>query len=157
MTVTAMCHPRHWERLRTLGASACREGPLPEGQPWPEAEASRFYAVVDAVSADHAARLAPALRPNGHLAGICGRVADWPGERFGRAVSLHEVALGALHRFGDDEDWAEMTGAGERLLEDIAAKRLAEETRIVRPFSELATLLAALRNRTFSGKPVVRL
>lgn len=156
LDVTTLSHPRHWDRLRALGAVHCMAGPLADGQSWP-ADAPRYAAVVDSVNAEHAARLAPALRANGHLVCIQGRVAQWPCAPFGRALSLHEVALGPLHRYGDDADWAQLSAAGERLLQDLAQGRLQAESRVVRGFDELPQLLHELRHRQFSGKPLIAL
>jgi NADPH:quinone reductase-like Zn-dependent oxidoreductase len=153
--VTAMCNPRHWERLRALGVSECVEGPLSADDAWATRRESCFFAVIDSVSADHAARLAPALLANGHLVCIQGRVEHWPCAPFGRALSLHEVALGALHVHGDSAAWAALTHAGERMLERIALARLEPEPTVVGAFEELAEQLEALRHRQFSGKQLV--
>ncbi|KAA8996671.1 alcohol dehydrogenase [Affinibrenneria salicis] len=155
-SVTTLSHARHWARLQALGASECLAGPLAADQRWPQDDA-RFYAVIDSVNERHAAQLAPALLANGHLVCIQGRLEQWPCAPFGRALSLHEVALGALHRFGDDASWSRLTAAGERLLSEIAGQRLQPEAQVVREFSELARLLDDLRHRQFSGKPLVRL
>lgn len=156
--VTAMCNPRHWERLRALGASAFLPGPLAEGQGWPEDQSHRFFAVIDAVSAAHAARLSPALGAGGHVVCIQGRLADWPCPPFGPAISMHEVALGALHRFGNDRDWSRLTETGQRILADVAAGRLrAESDPVVKNFTDLPHLLDALKHRSFSGKPLIRI
>jgi NADPH2:quinone reductase len=155
-TVTTLAAPRHDARLRALGAHDCLPGPLPEDESWP-ADDARFDAVIDAVDAGHAARLAGALRANGHLVCIQGRVADWPCEAFGRALSLHEVALGALHRCGDDAAWVELVAAGEALLAQLADGTLRPEPQVVRELEALPRLLADLRVRNFSGKPLVRL
>ncbi|MDE1148166.1 MAG: zinc-binding dehydrogenase [Azospirillaceae bacterium] len=151
-TVTTLSDPRHWERLRDFGATTTL--------PWSAAEGDAigpFTAVIDTVGPDFAGRLAPLLRANGHLVCIQGRVPDWPNEPFGRALSLHEVALGALHRHGDAEDWAHLTLAGEQLLAAIAEGRLRPEPTVERPFNELPRLLDELRHRAFTGKPVARI
>jgi NADPH:quinone reductase len=150
--VTAMCHPRHWDRLRRQGAVACHPGPLAQGALW---DGPRFTAVVDSVGPDHAARLAPALRANGHLLCIQGRVAQWPTPAFGLAPSLHEVALGALHLHGDAADWARLVQAGEGMLAALATGGLTGEPVVEDRFEALAQRLEALRNRDFSGKPVL--
>ncbi|MBN3723904.1 alcohol dehydrogenase catalytic domain-containing protein [Burkholderia sp. Ac-20379] len=155
--VDAMCHPRHWERLRALGAQACIEGPLDAASGWADAHAGRYFAVVDSVNADHAAQLAPALGANGHLVCIQGRAAAWPNAPFGRALSLHEVALGALHPHGSDDDWARLVKAGEAILRQIAAGRLATEALATAGFDALPAHLDALRLRAFSGKALVTL
>lgn len=155
--VTTLCHPRHWDRLRALGATDCITGPPADGVEWPDTDAARFFAVIDSVSPGHAARLAPALGANGHLVCIQGRLEQSPCPPFGRALSVHEVALGALHRVGSDADWARLTQAGERMLGDLAAGRLQPEQPVIEEFEALPTLLDALRNRQFSGKPLIRL
>jgi NADPH:quinone reductase len=155
LAVTAMCHPRHWDRLPTLGALACIPGPLPAERAWDDP--ARFHAVIDCVGGTHATRLVPALRANGHLVCIQDRVPGWPTPPFGRALSLHEVALGALHVHGDDQDWARLREVGTALLADLADGRLHAEPLRLGDFDGLAALLEALRRRDFSGKPVVRL
>jgi len=155
--VTAMCNPRHLDRLQSLGAQACIVGPLPEGDVWPETEARRFFAVIDAVNASHAARLVPALAANGHVLCIQGRLEGWPAPPFGRALSMHEVALGALHRHGSDADWARLTQAGERMLADLETGRLRPEPLSVAAFADLPRHLDTLKHRSFSGKPLIRI
>lgn len=153
--VSVMCHPRHWDRLRELGASECFEGPLDADSAWPRTQANRFFAIVDAVDATHAARLSPGLAANGHLVCIQGRVADWPSPAFGRTVSLHEVALGALHQHGNGADWARLVDAGNRILQLIADGRMTPESILTGAFDQLPERLDALRHRAVSGKSVV--
>ncbi|MDE1181102.1 zinc-binding dehydrogenase [Paraburkholderia sp.] len=153
--VSAMCNPRHWPRLRALGVSECLEGPLADGVSWPASDAARFFAIVDCVNADHATRVAPALRANGHLVCIQGRAEHWPCAPFGRALSVHEVALGALHVFGDSAAWAALTHAGEQMLDALAGGRLEAEPCIVGGFENLPDQLDGLKHRQFSGKPLV--
>ncbi|CAG9194807.1 NADPH:quinone reductase [Paraburkholderia sabiae] len=153
--VSVMCHERHWERLRSLGAQAHVDGPLADRGPWADAHAAQFFAVIDSVNEAHAARLAPVLRANGHLVCIQGRVADWPCAPFGRALSLHEVAFGALHRHGNDADWKRLVNAGEQMLRSIAEGSLVAEACVVGEFADLPQQLDALRHRSFSGKPLV--
>lgn len=155
--VTAMCHPRHWDRLHAFGVTRCIEGPLPVGSGWPANAIGPFYAVIDSVDEDHAARLTPALQANGHIVSIQGRLTIWPNAPFGRTLSLHEVALGALHDFGDDEAWHRLTETGEQMLLDLANQRLQPLTTVVEAFSQLPELLEELRHRKFSGKPLIDL
>jgi len=153
--VTTMSNPRHWDRLKMLGAARCVEGPLADGQDLPSS-AGRFFAAIDLVGAAHAVRLAPALSANGHLVCVQDRVEAWPCPPFGRALSIHEVALGALHGHGDDGDWQDMVAAGQTLLAGLAAGELRFEQRVESPFDALPTALDALRHRTFTGKPLLR-
>ncbi|WP_321890206.1 zinc-binding dehydrogenase [Paraburkholderia bannensis] len=152
--VTAMANARHRDRLLALGAADCIDGPLPDGGAWTGGRG--YFAVIDAVSGDHAARMADALRANGHLVCVQDRVAQWPCDPFGLTLSMHEVALGALHQHGDDEAWTQLRTAGEQMLAALAHARLQPQERVVRPFEALAQLLDELRLRSFGGKPVVR-
>ncbi|MEP9319797.1 zinc-binding dehydrogenase [Pseudomonas sp. LABIM340] len=151
--VSVMCHSRHWQRLQRLGAAQVLPGPLADDEVWAAGE--RFHALIDCIGSDHAQRLVPALRANGHLLCIQGRVSDWPNPPFGRALSMHEVALGALHRHGDDVDWARLVAAGERLLLAAAEGQLQTEPLVIGEFESLPERLADLRQRSFSGKPVI--
>ncbi|NIE62601.1 alcohol dehydrogenase [Burkholderia sp. Ax-1719] len=152
--VTAMANARHGDRLRALGAADCIGGPLADADAWTGGR--RYYAVIDAVSGDHAARMAGALRANGHLVCVQDRVTQWPCDPFGLTLSMHEVALGALHQHGDDEAWLLLRTAGEQMLAALAHARLQPQERVVRPFEALAQFLDDLRLRNFGGKPVVR-
>ncbi|GLU35723.1 zinc-binding dehydrogenase [Trinickia caryophylli] len=153
--VSVMCHPRHGDRLRALGASECFEGPLDSNSEWPRTQANRFFAIVDAVDAAHAARLSPALSANGHLVCIQGRVEGWPSPPFGRTMSLHEVALGAMHQHGSNSDWARLVDAGNRILQLIADGRMKSEPLLTGRFDALPERLDALRHRSVSGKSIV--
>ncbi|WP_414448712.1 zinc-binding dehydrogenase [Burkholderia sp. 22PA0099] len=155
--VDVMCHPRHEARLRALGAQRRFDGPLDASSRWPDAHAGRYFAVIDSVNDEHAAQLAPVLGANGHLVCIQGRTATWPNPPFGQALSMHEVALAALHPHGSDDDWARVVKAGEAILQQIAAGRLATEAQVAVEFDALPAHLDALRQRAFSGKALVTL
>lgn len=156
--VTTMSHARHWDRLAALGAQICLPGPLRMDAPMPAALAGRFHAAIDLVSGEHAAGLARALRANGHLVAVQDRPTQWPTEPFSQAISLHEVALGGLHVYGDDADWADLVGAGEEMLAHIADDSLLPEPEfVIHPFEALAERLNALKHRDFSGKALIRL
>ncbi|NVN03031.1 MULTISPECIES: alcohol dehydrogenase catalytic domain-containing protein [Asaia] len=154
--VTAMCHERHWTRLRSMGVQDCVRGPLPSGVALPDALEKRFHAVIDCVSADHAAALVPALKANGHIVCIQNRLTEWPDPPFTRCLSVHEVALGGLHDYGDDADWHDLTTTGHRLMACLAEQALVPENMIIREFSDLPTLLNDLEHRQFSGKALIR-
>ncbi|RFU93248.1 MULTISPECIES: zinc-binding dehydrogenase [Citrobacter] len=153
--VTAMCNTRHWLRLESLGVQFCTEGPLPAEQTWTREHTAEFFAVIDSVNKEHAARLTPVLKANGHIVSIQGRVVEWPCPPFGRTLSMHEVALGALHWFGDNDEWRTLTEVGEKILRDLTNGRLVAEKTVSAGFEELPRLLNELRHRQFSGKPLI--
>jgi NADPH:quinone reductase-like Zn-dependent oxidoreductase len=155
--VSTISHQRHWPRLWMLGATDCSSGPA-EASAEPEVPmVASFDVVIDCVGADQAERLAPLLLANGHLVCIQGRIAQWPCTPFGRTLSLHEVALGALHVHGADRAWQALTAAGEQMLQSIAAGQMQPEPHQLHDFSVLPQTLEALKHRSFSGKPLIQL
>ena len=154
--VTAMCNQRHWARLRAMGVQDCVAGPLKTSEALPDALENCFHAVIDCVGAEHAAALAPALKANGHIVCIQNRLTEWPDPPFTRCISVHEVALGALHQYGDDADWRDLTTAGHRVLACLAEQTLVPEESVIRDFRDLPTFLNDLEHRQFSGKALIR-
>ncbi|MBO1359065.1 zinc-binding dehydrogenase [Acetobacter sacchari] len=154
--VTAMCNQRHWARLRAMGVQDCVAGPLKTGEALHDALKNRFHAVIDCVGADHAAALAPALKANGHIVCIQNRLPEWPDPPFTRCISVHEVALGALHQYGDDADWHDLMTVGHRLLTRLAERALVPEETIIRDFRDLPAVLNNLEHRQFFGKALIR-
>jgi hypothetical protein len=76
-------------------------------------------------------RLAPALGASGHRVCIQGRVDTWPCAPFRRTLSVHEVAFGALHDHGnDDDDLTRLVDAGEQIL-GLISSGAAELSRMV--------------------------
>ncbi|NWD74485.1 alcohol dehydrogenase catalytic domain-containing protein [Pseudomonas gingeri] len=151
--VDTLSHLRHTDRLQTLGASNCLGGPLTDA--W-DNEAT-YDAVIDTVSADHARWLAPALRANGHLVCVQDRLQTPVWEPFTRTLSMHEVALGASHAFGDTRTWRELVAVGECLLNDVGSGEWRPDTLAPAPFDDLAAHLFGLQQRIFSGKAIVLL
>ncbi|EPY2698726.1 alcohol dehydrogenase catalytic domain-containing protein, partial [Vibrio cholerae] len=80
----------------------------------------KYFAIFDAVSGENAAHLVPLLRANGHIVCIQDRIAKPIDPPFTRTISYHEIALGALHNFGDKDDWHTLMQNGETLLERIS-------------------------------------
>lgn len=155
--VTAMCNSRHWNRMRSFGVRRSVPGPITSDLDLPGELFGRCFAVIDTVGGDHAARLAPALAANGHLVCVQDRLQAWPSAQFGRCISMHEVALGALHEFGTSKDWARLVIAGETIMRQIADGRLKPEPLVIRDFSELPQLLAELQARNFTGKALINI
>lgn len=149
--VTALCHPRHWEKMKACGVAHC----LPSLADALSSNTQRYYAVIDCVNEDNAKQLSVMLRANGHIVCIQGRIEHWPDSPFSRAISLHEVALGPLHQYGDLADWRTLISAGETMLERIQAGTLQPENLITSLFDELPQQLNALKFRNFSGKQVI--
>jgi NADPH2:quinone reductase len=153
--VTTCSHERHWSRLADLGARHClHHSSGDDGMPLPQG--LLMHAAIDCIGPDAAMLLVPALAANGHLVCIQGRVEQWPCAPFGRALSMHEVALGALHHHGDDDDWLSLTAAGESILKTMSEGKIVGEKRVVRLFDELASVLDVLKHKDFTGKLVLK-
>lgn len=155
-SVTAMCNERHWSRLRSYGVQHLVDGPLAADADLPSEMLGRYLAVIDTVGGTHAAQLSPAVEANGHIVCVQDRLATWPCDPFGRCLSVHEVALGALHTFGNNEAWARLMNAGETIMKQIADRQLQPEPLVMRDFSDLPGFLAGLQRRSFSGKPLIK-
>ncbi|QHG65175.1 alcohol dehydrogenase catalytic domain-containing protein [Pseudomonas putida] len=151
LAVTSLSSLRHARRLSELGVNECQPGPLTE--PWEQGP--RFDAVIDTVNDQHAGWLVPALRANGHLVCVQDRLAASPIPPFTRTLSIHEVALGASHAYGDDRTWQELVDAGEEILSAMARNQWQVDEVTVAAFEELPVHLERLQNRTFHGKGLV--
>jgi NADPH:quinone reductase-like Zn-dependent oxidoreductase len=120
------------EQAAEMGVKAIHRG-NPEGQ--------TFYALFDANGPDYAASLVPLLEANGHVVSILGRIEVPVDAPFTRTISYHEIALGALHDYGDLLQWQRLVKDGEALLEQVAAQTLVVEIPNVFEFDNLNNAL----------------
>ncbi|MFD3319996.1 alcohol dehydrogenase catalytic domain-containing protein [Alteromonas macleodii] len=120
------------EQAREMGVKSIHRG-KPEGQ--------TFYALFDANGPDYAASLVPLLEANGHVVSILGRIEVPVDAPFTRTISYHEIALGALHDYGDLSQWQRLVKDGEALLEQVAAQTLVVEIPNVFEFDNLNNAL----------------
>ena len=104
-------------------------------------EGQTFYALFDANGPDYAASLVPLLEANGHVVSILGRIEVPVDAPFTRTISYHEIALGALHDYGDLSQWQRLVKDGETLLEQVAAQTLVVEIPNVFEFDNLNNAL----------------
>ncbi|EGQ9521527.1 TPA: alcohol dehydrogenase catalytic domain-containing protein [Vibrio parahaemolyticus] len=107
----------------------------------------KYFAIFDAVSGENAAYLVPLLRANGHIVCIQDRIAKPIDPPFTRTISYHEIALGALHDFGDKEDWYTLMQNGEALLERTANGGVEVSIPVTFKFEQM---LDALEHSEFS-------
>ena len=120
------------EQADEMGVRAIHRG-KPEGQ--------TFYAIFDANGPDYAASLVPLLEANGHVVSILGRIEVPVDAPFTRTISYHEIALGAMHDYGDLSQWQRLVKDGEALLEQVAAQTLVVEIPNVFEFDNLNNAL----------------
>lgn len=142
--VTAMASARHAAALRQLGAQAVVDWSV-RGKP------GQYFAVFDTVNAEHAAGLTDQIEANGHILCIQDRLDSPPLPAFDKALSIHEVALNALHWLGSERQWQEFCRAGEQLLAMVAQERLSLPPPHIEPVSELP---AALELTTTLDRPL---
>lgn len=112
--VHAVCSAAQSARVLRLGAATVLDY---RQDGWREiaarrAESQPLNAIVDMVSGEHAASLAPLLTANGHLVCIQDRQEKTPLPPFTTTISLHEVGLNAMHAHADDRQWGRLAGAG---------------------------------------------
>lgn len=113
----------------------------------------KYFAIFDAVSRESAAHLVPKLRSNGHIVCIQDRIPTPIDPAFTRTISYHEIALGALHDFGDQDDWRVLMESGEELL--AAIDKGCIETSTPTTFKFHQTLDALAYSESKKSKTVV--
>ena len=116
-----------------------------------------LYAAIDNVGAKHAEMLAPLINYNGHLVSICGRVAAPPLPAFTTVISLHEIALGAIHQYGRDHDWATLRESAAEILNGLAAGTMKTPPIETFEFGKLNEALESLRTGTQQGKLIAEM
>ena len=100
-----------------------------------------YAAIFDAVSTESATRLASYLKANGHIICIQGRIGLPIYPPFTQTISYHEIALGALHQFGDREDWQRLMSNGEKILQKIIHGNIKVETPAIFNFNDMKKAL----------------
>ncbi len=107
----------------------------------PEEVSDVYHAIFDAVGQDSACHFVQHLKANGHIVSIQDRINKPLDPPFTRSISYHEIALGALHDYGDSEDWAELMKDGEQLMALITANQLIIDEPVVFSFDKLPQAL----------------
>lgn len=150
---------RSVERVRTLGADEVIDYRKADVL----AETLRLThgrgvdAVIDLVSAESATALLPLLRHNGELVCVVARPREKDLPPWGKAISLHDVALAFAYQFGDAENLREIARAGETLALAVAQGRIDPQiTRIISLDEVPAALREAEAGHT-QGKVVITL
>ncbi|EKM7808010.1 zinc-binding dehydrogenase [Klebsiella aerogenes] len=83
-----------------------------------------LYAAFDTVNQQNALSLAGLLGYYGHLVCIQDRLEHAPLPAFTTSISLHEVALAAIHPYGTQRQWSRLRQAGENMLQQIGRGEL---------------------------------
>lgn len=100
-----------------------------------------YFALFDATDPNEARKQIPLLQANGHVVSILGRIETPVDPPFTRTISYHEIALGALHDYGDQQQWHRLMADGEQLMQDIVSGKLSLPSYTEFPFSSLNSAL----------------
>lgn len=115
-----------------------------------------FDVIIDTVSGKHATGMASLLGYYGHLVAIQDRVEHAPQPAFSTCVSLHEIALGAIHKHGSPQQISELIEAGEVLLNKIANGSLKIRDHKIETFGNLAEHLAEMKANNIQTKYLIK-
>lgn len=117
----------------------------------------KLYAAFDNVGEQHARSLVPLIGYNGHMVCIAGRLNTPAAAPFSTVISSHEVALGAIYRYGLEDDWKELQRAGDVILRGIASGSIQVPEATGFQFEALAEALGRLKSGEPHGKLVTEL
>lgn len=145
--VYATASPGHHETLMKRGVSGVFDY---KDARWREAfrrtlNGQALYAVFDTVSGESAASLADLLGYYGHLVSIQDRLEKAPLPAFSTCISLHEVALAAIHPWGTPAQWSELCRSGAHLLQKVGNNALRLPKIETVSFDEIPNALQRLR------------
>lgn len=147
------------DRVRRLGADDVldyRSGNLVE-QVMAATMGRGVDAVIDLVSAASATSLLPLLRHNGALVGVVGRPDEQSLPAWGKAISLHDVALGFAYHNGDSENLRDIARAGETVAQWVADGSIDPQVMRIISLEEVPTALREAESGRTQGKVVIRI
>lgn len=148
---------REPQRVQALGAHAVfdyRNGDL-AAQVMAATNGRGVDAVIDMVGAASAAALLPVLRHNGAMVCVVGRPDAGAMPAWGKAISVHDVALGFAYQHGDDANLRDIARAGETLAHWVAAGEIDPQISRVIGFDDLPQALRMAEGGATQGKVVV--
>ncbi|MCG7497794.1 zinc-binding dehydrogenase [Vibrio sp. Of7-15] len=156
-TVYAISSAKHHARLERYGVHAVIDYQS-ENVPLRLLEVTEDHmveALIDCVSVSSATKLSRLLRFNGQIVMVADRFDQAPLATSTKAITLHEVSLGAVYAHGDDNHIAHLAYMGEQLAKLVVEDKLDTMIDTVLPFEELCGGLARLQVHHTSGKLVI--
>lgn len=111
-----------------------------------------YFAIFDTTA--NAKELVKLLKYNGHIVAILGRVEENPTKRFTKCPSLHEIALGAIHQHGNEDDFKELVNFGKYIFKKALNNELLLPKIIQYDFNDLALAVNDL-SKGINGKKAV--
>lgn len=121
------------------------------------ANGNLFDVVFDTVSGAHASGLVSLLAYYGHLVSIQDRVDKNPLGAFTTCISLHEIALGAIHQYGSAKQMAQLMLNGEKLLSRVGNGELRQRDSSINSFGNLSEHLAKMKKDNSSTKYLIKI
>lgn len=134
--VCVTTHKSHHGDYYNIGAMQCFENYQDFNQ--------KFDVIFD--TAGMVQELLSMLKYNGHIIAILGRVEKNTTEIFGVCPSLHEVALAAIYKYGDNKDFQTLVSDGTFLFEEISQNKILLPKIETVNFSQIPTALKELQN-----------
>ena len=114
----------------------------------------QFYAVFDCSGRVDCALLLALIGYYGHFVGVVGRVDSNPLPAFEACVSLHEIALGAIHTHGATQDFVTLQAQASRLFALLDNPRFLQclpPLKVI-PFAQIPTALESLKMQNLGAR-----
>lgn len=148
---------KHHEHLIRLGVKDAVDYRDPDWlQKLREIRPEGFHAAFDMVSGEVASSLTGLLDYYGHLVAVQDRVEKNPVAPFTTCISLHEIALGAFHRFASKDQVHKLMSDGERLLHAVGQGEYLLRELTIDAFENLPQHLAKMKAAHHDLKYLVR-
>ncbi|SHF82207.1 NADPH:quinone reductase [Dysgonomonas macrotermitis] len=149
--------PKHHQEFLQMGVSAAIDYNSPDWKTemLDSLHGNLFDAAFDTVNGLHASGLGTMLGYYGHLVAIQDRVEQNPVRAFSTCISLHEVALGAYHKYASPKQIAQLIEDGKMLLDKIGAGVLKLRENSVAGFDQLPAHLAEMKRNHSQTKYLV--
>ncbi len=122
-----------------------------------ELKGHSLHAAFDLVNQQSAESLGHLLGYYGHLVSVQDRVETSPVEPFSTSISLHEIALAAIHPHGSAAQWQQLIAAAVEMLNQISRGELLMPTIKIVAFAALPEALNAMKQNNNGVKYVAEL
>lgn len=116
--------------------------------------AGQFYAVFDCSGRVDSTLLLSLLGYYGHFVGVVGRIDSNPLPAFQSCISLHEIALGAIHSHGAAQDFTQLKTQARKLFALLNNPRFLQclpPLKVI-DFSQIPTALESLKAQNLGVK-----
>lgn len=119
-------------------------------------QSNHFDVMFDTVSGQSAANLADLLGYYGHIVSIQDRISANPLPAFTTAISMHEISLGAFHKYATKKQISILMQEGTLLMNQIGNGQLVQRNIQVSEFNYLNEVLQELKDNPSDIKHVIK-